>query len=334
MSPGGYAIRLDPFAAEYDGAIQVAEARVQCPAVVDTAVVDTAVETPEWAPITPVEGTAPGHIFFVDGVRRIEHRLLVEEGARTLFGLLGSFGVGATAVSGERRRHARIGHEEVGRVAVVGGGLKVAPFRAEVPGAARRGTLLAFEPEAVPENTPIAPVDGLQKAMRRREAQLAEALSVEADVVYLDGPLTYLTPGDAPVVGFVKRLQREYLSAAQAAILRRLATGERTPVFLIKDAEPRYSWYQKIGGGRPIDSALTGVVRLEVSAGLALGRVRELADASARLIPRFASDPAHDPRAPQNLFPIGGLETRLRRLLGDAVLVRRAIESQLQREVA
>jgi hypothetical protein len=76
------------------------------------------------------------------------------------------------------------------------------------------------------------------------------------------------------------------------------------------------------------------VVRLEVSAGLGLARVRQLADASARLIPRFASDPAHDPRAPQNLFPIGGLETRLRRLLGDAVLVRHAIESQLQREVA
>src|SRR5262249_22732756 len=295
--------------------------------------VDTAVETSDWAPIMPADGPAPGRVFFVDGVRRIEHRLLVEEGARTLFGLLGSFGVGAAAVSGERRRPARSGPEEVGRVAV-GGGLAVAPFRAEVPGAARRGTRIDFVPEAVPENTPVAPVDGLQKAMRRREALLAEALSVEADVVYLDGPLTYLTPGDAAVVGFVKRLQREYLSSAESTLLRRLATGERTPVFLIKDAEPRYSWYQKIGGGRPIDSALTGVVRLEVSAGLALGRVRELADASARLIPRFASDPAHDPRAPQNLFPIGGLETRLRRLLGDALLVRRAIESQLQREGA
>jgi hypothetical protein len=329
MSPGGYAIRLDPFAAEYDGAIQVAEARAQCPAVVDTAV-----ETSDWVPVVPPGGSLPGRVFFVDGVRRIEHRLLVEEGARTLFGLLGSFGVGAAAVSGERTRHARIGHEEVGRVAVVGGGLQVAPFRAEVPGAARRGTRIDFVPEAVPENTPVAPMDGLQKAMRRREAALAEALSFDADVVYLDGPLTYLTPGDAPVVGFVKRLQREYLSAAQSTILRRLVTGQRTPVFLIKDAEARYSWYQKIGGGRPIDSALTGVVRLEVSAGLALGRVRGLADASARLIPPFASDPAHDPRAPQNLFPIGGLETRLRRLLGDALLVRRAIESQLQREVA
>jgi hypothetical protein len=219
-------------------------------------------------------------------------------------------------------------------VAVVGGGLKVAPFRAEVPGAALRDTVIAFESEAVPENTPVSPVDGLQKAMRRREARVAVALSAEADVVYLDGPLTYLAAGDAAVVGFVKRLQREYLSAAQSTILRRLATGERTPLFLIKDAEPRYSWYQKIGGGRPIDSALTGVVRLEVSAALELERVRGLADASARLLPRFASDPAHDPRAPQNLFPIGGLEARLRRLLGDALLVRRAIESQLQREVA
>jgi uncharacterized protein len=329
MSRGRYAIRLDPFAAECGGAIQLPEAREQCPAVVDTTV-----ESPEWKPLRPAEEVGPGRVFFVDGVRRIEHRLLVDEGERTLFGLLGSFGVGATSVSGERRRPARIGHEEVGRVAVVGGGLKIAPFRAEVPRAARQGTVLAFLPEAVPENTPVAPMDGLQKAMRRREALLAEALSVEADVVYLDGPLTYLTATHGAVVGFVKRLQREYLSAAQSLVLRRLATGERTPLFLIKDAAPRYSWYQKIGGGRPIDSALTGVVRLEVSAALELGRARTLADTSARLIPRFASDPAHDPRAPQNLFPIGALETQLRRLLGDTLLVRRAIESQLQREVA
>ena len=48
---------------------------------------------------------------------------------------------------------------------------------------------------------------------------------------------------------------------------------------------------------------------------------------------RFASDPMHDPRAPQNLIPIGGLEARLKHLLGDASVVRRAIEAQLHSEV-
>jgi hypothetical protein len=82
-----------------------------------------------------------------------------------------------------------------------------------------------------------------------------------------------------------------------------------------------------------VDTALAGVVRLETSGALDLAQVVALADVSARYLPRFASDPAHDPRAPQNLYPIGGLEARLRHLLGDPLLVRRAIEEQVHDEV-
>jgi hypothetical protein len=49
-------------------------------------------------------------------------------------------------------------------------------------------------------------------------------------------------------------------------------------------------------------------------------------------LPRFASQPQHDPRAPQNLLPIGGLERRLRHEMGDSAFIRRAIEDQLTRE--
>jgi hypothetical protein len=49
-------------------------------------------------------------------------------------------------------------------------------------------------------------------------------------------------------------------------------------------------------------------------------------------LPRYASRPQHDPRAPQNLLPVGGLERRLRHELGDAVFIRRAIEDHLARE--
>jgi hypothetical protein len=48
---------------------------------------------------------------------------------------------------------------------------------------------------------------------------------------------------------------------------------------------------------------------------------------------RFASDATRDRRAPQNLLPIGGLEARLKHLLGDPAVVRRAIEAQLHSEV-
>ncbi len=177
-------------------------------------------------------------------------------------------------------------------------------------------------------------MNGLQTAMRQQEALLAESLSAEADVVFQDGPLSFLTPA-APgsVVGFVKRLQRVYLPAAAQALLPRLATGERTPLFLIEGREPRYSWYQRIARGRPIESALTGVVRLETPAGRGLDEARRLADLAARELPRFASDATRDPRAPQNLLPIGGLEARLKHRLGDPAVIRRGIEAELHREV-
>jgi hypothetical protein len=50
-----------------------------------------------------------------------------------------------------------------------------------------------------------------------------------------------------------------------------------------------------------------------------------LADLTATVLPRFASKPHKDPRAPQNLVPIGGLERQLRRRLGDARLIQRAL---------
>jgi hypothetical protein len=313
--------RLDPFAADYDAAIQLNETDEP------TAAVDLTVETSTWRALAPADGPRPAAVFFVDGVRRVEHRLLVESEEGTLFGLLGSFGVGATRLE---RKTARVSHEAVGRVCVVGGGALVSAVTAPVAGGR---SSLTFEPRLVPENTPMAPLDGLQTAMREGEARLAEQLGREAEVVVLDGPLTFLGSTTSPIVGLVKRLVRPYLASPEASLLRRLAVGERTPLFLIPDARaPRYSWYHRLALGRPIESALTGVVRLEASGALALDHVRALADAACRFLPRLASNAAHDPRAPSNLVPIGGLEQRLRRLLGDAALIRRAIESWLSRE--
>jgi hypothetical protein len=320
MAASTYTLRLDPFAPEYDAAIQLEPEATPGP-------VDVTVETASWQAVRPSPVALPERIFFVDGVRRIEHRLAVETEGASFFGLLGSFGVGATRLEG---RSARVEGEEVVRVLVVGGGQLVPAIEVLVPRG--RGSLL-FAPRVVPENTIVAPLQGLQRAMREEEARLGQELGRAADLVFLDGPLSYLTSAAAPVVGFVKRLMGTYLGDDPARLLPRLGVGERTPLFLIQDGVPRYSWYLRLACGRPIESALAGIVRLETWAELALGDVRALADASAVLLPRLASDPAHDPRAPQNLHPIGGLETRLRRLLGDPLLVRRAIEAYLHREV-
>ena len=43
------------------------------------------------------------------------------------------------------------------------------------------------------------------------------------------------------------------------------------------------------------------------------------------ILPRFASEPHKEPRAPQNLYPIAGLEHHLRHRLGDPHLLERAL---------
>ena len=74
---------------------------------------------------------------------------------------------------------------------------------------------------------------------------------------------------------------------------------------------------------------LAGVIRLEVRAALGLESACKIANFSARELPRFVSSPARDPRAPQNLAPVGNLETELRHRLGDSLLLRRGIEKKL-----
>jgi hypothetical protein len=60
---------------------------------------------------------------------------------------------------------------------------------------------------------------------------------------------------------------------------------------------------------------------------VSLDEVRRTADRTAALLPRFASRPHKDPRAPQNLYPIAGLERELRRRLGDAGVLYRALRA-------
>ncbi len=72
---------------------------------------------------------------------------------------------------------------------------------------------------------------------------------------------------------------------------------------------------------------LAGVVRCEASGDHSLADAAALADCTARSLPRFASAAHKDSRAPQNLYPIAGLERTLRARLGDQGLLLRALRS-------
>src|SRR5207302_1480240 len=154
-----------------------------------------------------------------------------------------------------------------------------------------------------------------------------DMLKTGADLFVLDGPLTYFSL-EGPVIGMVKRQIRPYLDSEQVSILGRLGVGERTPVFTLTDQRlERFSWYARIAARRPIDGVMTGIVRLETSTAMGGQLAKQLADTTAAVLPRFATEFGRDPRAPQNLYPVAELERNLHHRLGDHALIKRAIET-------
>lgn len=321
----GFDIRIDPWAVEYGGEIPT-----EFPIGADDDVeVDASVEYEEthWAPVVPVHADLPAELAIVDGVRRMEARLVVARSGRILHGALGAYGVGVVHC---RNGHATFGEEIRGRLAIFGGG-EILPNEIVV------APSLVYAPRSVPEEDPEAPLRGLHREMRAVEEQFARRLAADSNVLVIaDGPLSIadLTPGR--VVGFVKRLFKLYLGPAQLPVLRALSSGARTPVFLIRSAGrfARYSWFTRIAKRLAVESDFTGLVRLEVSEGIGLAEAIRLADMTTSIVPRFVPSRSRDPRAPQNLVPIGALEQYLRRGLGDTRLIHRRLATLLSQELS
>jgi hypothetical protein len=291
---------------------------------------DPFVETKDWSrPISPPRA-GPECVWFVDGVRRVDVRLIAEteDGSKRVPGLFGSFAVGAVRCDSR----AEFANHAVARAVVTGGGL--VPDRVEVPCGADH---LPFEAATSPGDEPDRPLHRLQDLMREREAALAaEVAGGGTEMVLVDGPLSLRDPTRAPVIGVVKRFARRYLEAEQERLLSVLEAGQRTPVFgleLPDQAVERYAWYLRLVPLRVPWHDHAGVVRCEVPAGIGIDAAVGLADGVTALLPRFAGRPT-DPRAPQNLAPVGGLETWLRHRMGHPGIVRRAILEWLSKEAA
>ena len=138
----------------------------------------------------------------------------------------------------------------------------------------------------------------------------------------MDGPLRGRTHLDR-TIGYIKTHHTTYLPPEQAAVVGTLGPGQRTPAFTMGTSWRRNSWYLRLPGSS--GAPWSGVVRLECSADLPVPEVVRLANLSTVLLPPLASSPHKDPRAPQNLVPIGGLERELRRRLGDQQLLYRSL---------
>ncbi|MBA3727961.1 MAG: hypothetical protein H0W94_01915 [Actinobacteria bacterium] len=305
-------LRADPWAPEYGMGFQ---ARLE----EELPVADPLVETLDWStPLSPTPAEE-GPVWFVDGVRRVELRLLAEDGGRRAPGLFGSFAIGSVCCDGR----ATFDEHQVGRAVVAGGG--VMPGRVEVSVGVQR---VAFEPATEPSLDPDRPLWKLQNLMQEAEAAMAARVSARAGrLVVVDGPLSFFHPTDAPVVGMVKRFSRHYLEDGREHLLALLGPGERTPLFALGDEDQpvqRYAWYLRLVPLRVPWHDQAGIVRCEVRAGVGLDTAVGLADRVTALLPAYAGRPT-DPRAPQNLAPVGGLEAWLRHRMGDGRLLRRAL---------
>ncbi|HEX2196186.1 MAG TPA: DNA double-strand break repair nuclease NurA [Actinomycetota bacterium] len=309
-------ISVEAWSPEYSAGVDLREPE-------DVSVEDVGVGlemSPPWRPV-PRRPDAPGvdSVAFVDGTRRIDARVFVADGEpRARPGVAGSIGVGAVVCRARGDACARIDHAAVTRHLAVGGGRS--------PGLTA-GAGLDYAPMPVPDEALELLVDAVHDHMRRLEADVAIAHAEDGHLVFADGPLAVMDPGKRRVIGYIKSHAKRYLQPEEEAVLESLGCGERTPLFSFGARRPRYSWYVRLCERDRDGHGWQGLVRCEVPAALSVDEAVELADASTALLPRFASKPHWDPRAPQNLVPIAGLEKRLRHLLGERDLVYRLIRS-------
>lgn len=279
-------------------------------ALVDTgAVVDATVEVAllDWAPRRPAERTVvPRSLAFVDGVRRIDARVWVRDGDTSRPGVCASVAAGVVVADGR----ARVVDCAVARAVVTAAG-------SAGPIVTRQGT---YELRPVGDDGPEAHYLGVHDVMTELEVRVSEGL--DCDLVVVDGPLRGRRRDRT--VGYIKTQQVQYLPDPAHAVLGRLGVGERTPVFLIDQrGMVRWSWYLRLPG--PVSHPLSALVRCETPGVGTVAEAAATADAVSAALPRFASEAHKDARAPQNLYPIAGLESELRRRLGDPLLAERAL---------
>lgn len=297
-----------------------------------TARVDPTVELPPggWRPLDPdPDRTLPEVLLFVDGVRRIEARCWIDDdglagvtASSASAALCASFAAGVVCCC-RQRAHLVLAETRRGLFTIAPHATDISTWAGDY--LASRTTASATTP------LPMTLSHALQRRLGEIEVQAAVAARAAmgghgvppgGDLLVVDGPLLgrqHL----ARTLGYIKSHRSTYLPPELNAVVAALAAGQRTPVFLMGTSWDRHAWYLRLpaAAGAP----WAGIARIECSADLPVPEVIELADLSQLCLCRFASTEYKDGRAPQNLYPIAGLERELRRRLGDAGLLYRAL---------
>lgn len=269
--------------------------------------VDPGVElSPEdWKPMLP--DTSPIHdVLFVDGVRRVDATLWIDQPPD-----FPGFSLAATYAAGAVRCNDRA----VLEVAEVDRGLFTSSSAEDIVTSV--GT---YEVRATKGTTSEELWLGIQQRMGALEAKVAHRAG-GAELLIVDGPLSHARDLEN-AVGYVKTQKVQYLPMELRQVLTALPAGYRTPLFLTSTAWSRFSWYLRLANHA---GPAGGLVRCEIDADRNAAEAAVIATRVSATLPVFASERHKDPRAPQNLYPIGGLERELRRRLGDRDLAVRAL---------
>jgi hypothetical protein len=274
-------------------------------------------EPASWRPLdAPGDVRVPDVVLLVDGVRRNDASLWSTEDDGTSHP-----GLAASYAAGVVRCDLRRGVADLVTKRVARGLFTPSPSATDLVAGQ-----VHYRLHRVETSDPAK----LHQYVQPQLTQLEVEVSVEArppgldegELLVVDGPLRNRRHL-ANTLGYVKSQRQPYLPTELIPVVTALRPTQRTPVFLRGTRWRSYSWYLRLPG--PAGAPWTGIVRVECPPDLTHEAAIRLADRSAVVLPRFASTAYKDPRAPQNLIPIAGLERRLRGLLGDPRLLHRAL---------
>ncbi|MCP2013292.1 hypothetical protein L1280_000420 [Deinococcus sp. HSC-46F16] len=335
-------IRLDPWPVDMEGG-QLGLKRFEGD-LID-------IETPRWAAVAPKPVPARlGTVYVVDGKRRMESRVFIEDGDGAAgMGGFGAYVVGAVELCPHGTRPATLREVRAQRLLAHAPGLRVDPCLLS-PRDPHTGQL-QYAPVQADSAEPLAPLHKLQQVMLAAEQELSHGLASrvpfdEGDdrealtaLTIQDGTLRSQNLGGA-VVGCVKTMQTQYLPPDRAGLLTDLKPGDRTPILHMRyenNRITRFIWYVRLCEAAFYQHPMSGVMRLEMYApeepDFLPPIVRTVANVSGPLLCRLASQPHKDPRAPQNLIPTAALEHAMTRAMGSADLVTRRLRAHIAREL-
>ena len=317
-------LRLDPWATEYNTAYYADEV-----AQVTPDHIDPYVEHEIWKAVTPIPNDLTwDKLLFIDGSRRIEARLLLENDQEQIaFGAMGTYAIGVVNCCPKQSRQASIYEAHIKRICALSSGHRMENFA--IPSLGKQMGRLQYEVVSSNYREAEAVIMKLQEVMLDEESRVASYLAQEENTLIIcDGQRPHLSQ-DSNVIGYLKTIHDTRLTREHLAIVRLLEQGQRSPIYKISFKDSfYYEWFLRLRDPRPWFYSLAGMVRIQAY-GEILSDVIELANWTCLNLPKFASKQHQDPRAPQQLLPIRALEHELKRRMGNPQIIRRRITEYL-----